>query len=133
MYMCIQLSVYAHTCISIFHLVECLAQLCIYVPRNLGICAISRLRNAFMQSRDCATLVCNVGHEVLTSRKWHGSRVDKRPPVPLQSWVVYQLLWQPSFVCSFRLSCDRPRPLRLVSKWHYCSVALTSVSNKMAV
>ena len=55
--------------------------------------------------------MCNLGREVLTSRKWHGSRVDKRPPVPLQSWAVYQHLWQPSFVCSFRLSCNRLPPL----------------------
>ena len=27
---------------------------CIYVPRNLGICAISRLCCAFSESRDCA-------------------------------------------------------------------------------
>ena len=77
--------------------------------------------------------VCNLGREVLTSRKCHGSQ---RPPLPLQSWAIYQLLWQPSFVCSFHLSHDHPRPLRLVSKRHYCSIALTSVppfSNKMAV
>ena len=26
---------------------------CVYVPRNVGICAISRLRCTFLESRDC--------------------------------------------------------------------------------
>ena len=68
----------------------------------------------------------NLARERLTSRKWHGSRIDKWPPVPLQSWAVYQHLWLPSFVCSFHLLCDCPHPLCLVLKRHYCLAMLTS-------
>ena len=82
---------------------------------------------------DCATLVRNLDCERLTSRKWLGSRVDKWPPAPLQSWALYKHLWPPSLACSFRLSSNHPRPLRLVSNRHHCFVTLTSgapLSNK---